>query len=314
LSEAERLIPKVSVCVITYNQEKYIDQCLQSILDQETDFDFEVIVGDDCSTDGTLDIVKKFVESYPSTFRLILQDKNTGGGKNYLDVHAAAKCSYVTHIDGDDLMLPGKLQTQSNFLDNNLGCSLVWHAVMRFKDGEENILDGIDKYRDGITKVSLADYIIGLSGYHSSMMYRASSRGVYGAEEIVMDWLFSAECLYNGYGVLLHECLGMYRVSSGESLSMGDGRRKMRILMVKNMKRVYKSCPHLKKFFFIRSLINFYFFLGARHCRQLEVKEFRLVCFFIVFINPVEIYNCLCKVRKFGKVNTFIVNDSANMK
>ena len=50
--------PKVSVCVITYNQEKYIAQCLQSIVDQETDFDFEIIVGDDCSTDGTREIVR----------------------------------------------------------------------------------------------------------------------------------------------------------------------------------------------------------------------------------------------------------------
>src|SRR5450759_3411095 len=70
-------IPKVSVCVVTYNQEKFIRQCLQSIVDQETDCDFEVIVGDDCSTDGTRDIVREFAERYPTMIKVILQDTNT---------------------------------------------------------------------------------------------------------------------------------------------------------------------------------------------------------------------------------------------
>ena len=53
-------IPKVSICVVTYNQEKFIGQCLQSIVDQVVNFDIEVIVADDCSTDGTRDIIKDF--------------------------------------------------------------------------------------------------------------------------------------------------------------------------------------------------------------------------------------------------------------
>src|SRR4051812_33860573 len=57
--------PKVSVCVITHNHAKFIGQCLQSILDQAVSFDFEVIVGDDASTDGTRDIVLDFAARYP---------------------------------------------------------------------------------------------------------------------------------------------------------------------------------------------------------------------------------------------------------
>ena len=70
--------PKVSVCVVTYNQEKYIRQCLQSIVDQETDFDFEVIVSDDCSMDGTCAIVQEFVEKYPGMVKPIFHDRNMG--------------------------------------------------------------------------------------------------------------------------------------------------------------------------------------------------------------------------------------------
>ena len=61
--------PKVSVCVITFNHEKYIRQCLQSIVDQETNFDFEVIVGDDCSKDGTREVVQEFAGKYLTIFQ-----------------------------------------------------------------------------------------------------------------------------------------------------------------------------------------------------------------------------------------------------
>ena len=110
--------PKMSVCVITYNQERYIGQCLQSLVEQKTDFDFEVIVGDDCSTDGTLAVVQEFVNRYPDIVRTILQPTNTGGSKNYLQVHAAAIGTYVAHVDGDDYALPGKLQAQAEVLED----------------------------------------------------------------------------------------------------------------------------------------------------------------------------------------------------
>jgi len=116
--ELQYKTPKVSVCVITYNQEKYIRQCLQSIVDQETDFDFEVIVGEDCSTDGTRAIVQEFSEKFPNIVKPIYQKKNIdGGGYNFLTVHRAARGEYVAHIDGDDFALPGKLQAQANILE-----------------------------------------------------------------------------------------------------------------------------------------------------------------------------------------------------
>ena len=95
-------MPEVSVCVVTYNQEKYITECLQSVVDQETDFDFEVLVGDDCSTDGTRRIVQEFAEKYPDIIKPILHSKNTGAFHNYVSVHNAAMGKYIAHLDGDD--------------------------------------------------------------------------------------------------------------------------------------------------------------------------------------------------------------------
>lgn len=122
--------PKVSVCVVTYNQKKYIAQCLQSIVDQETDFDFEIIVGDDCSTDGTREIVLGFADKYPGKFRILCHPRNIGAAFNYLRTHEMATGEYVAHIDGDDLMLPHKLQRQANALEENPKCVMVTHDML----------------------------------------------------------------------------------------------------------------------------------------------------------------------------------------
>lgn len=109
--------PKVSVCVVTYNHEKYIAECLQSIVDQETNFDFEVIVGDDCSTDRTREVVQAYVEKYPGKIRTLLHGKNVGAAQNYYSVHNQAKGEYIAHLDGDDYWMQNKLQYQVGLLD-----------------------------------------------------------------------------------------------------------------------------------------------------------------------------------------------------
>ena len=121
--------PKVSVCVVTYNHINFIRQCLQSLVEQQTDFEFEIIVGDDCSTDGTGVIVQEYVDRYPGLVKAIMQPVNVGPTKNYLAVHAAAQGQYIAQLDGDDYALPGKLQAQADCLDSKPYVSFCVHAV-----------------------------------------------------------------------------------------------------------------------------------------------------------------------------------------
>jgi len=200
--------PKVSVCVMTYNQEKYIRQCLQSIVDQKTDFDFEVIVGDDCSTDDTRTIVKEFAEKYPTVIRTIFQEKNTGGTKNYLDVHAAANGEYIAHIDGDDCALPGKLQAQADCLDVNEDVSFAVHAVKIM--GTDKLIGRDARYP---TKGSLRDLLrFGTYFAHSSVMYRKKYRFPHSNEDEVIDYCFYIEFASKGSIFLDRKVLGYYRV------------------------------------------------------------------------------------------------------
>lgn len=94
--------PLISVIIITYNQEMYIEQAAKSVLMQEGDFDLELIIGEDCSTDATRAICQQLQAQYPDKVRLLLQSTNQGLLKNYLSTLQLAKGSYIAQLAGDD--------------------------------------------------------------------------------------------------------------------------------------------------------------------------------------------------------------------
>ncbi len=205
--------PKVSVCVITYNQERYIAQCLQSLVDQQTDFVFEIIVGDDFSTDGTREIVLGFERAYPHIIRTHFQPTNTGGSRNNLEVHALARGRYVAHIDGDDYALPGKLQAQADSLDADDMCNATWHPVDFFDDAGgfcSGTTADLSIFPSG--KVSFDDAIrFGYVGVYSAIMYRRSSLTPIDPARQLLDLYFTWDTLSKGHGRMLPQVLGRYR-------------------------------------------------------------------------------------------------------
>ncbi len=125
---------KVSVSLITYNHERYIAQALEGVLMQQTDFDYEIVVGEDCSTDGTREIVREYQARYPEKIRTILPERNLGqGGMRILvETLRAARGEYVARLDGDDYWTsPHKLQRQVDFLQSShRECSMCFHNVL----------------------------------------------------------------------------------------------------------------------------------------------------------------------------------------
>jgi glycosyltransferase involved in cell wall biosynthesis len=130
---------KVSVIVHTYNHEKFIRQTLDSILNQEVNFQYEVIVGDDASPDSTPQIIQEYQLKFPDIIKPLLHPKNLGGyGKNNtLATLAVCKGQYIAAMDGDDYWTnPLKLQKQVDFLDNNPDFVACFHnALIHFEDG-----------------------------------------------------------------------------------------------------------------------------------------------------------------------------------
>jgi glycosyltransferase involved in cell wall biosynthesis len=130
---------KVSVIVHTYNHEKFIRQTLDSILNQEVNFQYEVIVGDDASPDSTPKIIQEYQAKFPEIIKPLLHPKNLGGyGKNNtLATLAVCQGQYIAAMDGDDYWTNSlKLQKQVDFLDNNPDFVACFHnALIHYEDG-----------------------------------------------------------------------------------------------------------------------------------------------------------------------------------
>lgn len=135
--ELER--PVVSVCMITYNHEKYIAQAIESVLMQETNFKYELVIGEDCSTDDTRYIVRAYGERYPEQIRLLLPERNQGMIANFVSTLNVCRGQYIALLEGDDYWTdPLKLQKQVDFLEEHKECVICFHdAKVIHEDGSK---------------------------------------------------------------------------------------------------------------------------------------------------------------------------------
>lgn len=134
----------VGIFCITYNQEKYIRKCLDGFVNQKTNFKYEAIVYDDCSTDGTREIIKEYAQKYPDIIKPVLSDKNLAQSKGFYyvnqKVYSRMNAKYIAYCEGDDYWTDeNKLQIQVDFLENNPDFTGCFHKSLR-----KNITTGED--------------------------------------------------------------------------------------------------------------------------------------------------------------------------
>lgn len=121
---------KISVLMLTYNHAPYIKKAIDSVLMQKTKYDYEIIIGDDCSTDGTVDILVEYRNRYPNKIKLLLENENKGIKHNVIKTYNACNGEYIAWLEGDDYWLVNdKLEKQVEFLDNNLEYSTCFSRV-----------------------------------------------------------------------------------------------------------------------------------------------------------------------------------------
>jgi glycosyltransferase involved in cell wall biosynthesis len=211
---------RVSVSMITYNQEVYIERAIESALEQVTDFDFEIVIGEDKSTDSTLSICKKYQSLYPEKIRLIERDTNIGGVKNYLETYKACKGTYVAFLEGDDFWIDQKkLQKQADFLDANLDYAICFHNVLQTDHTGELGAPLFDKLPDTTTVRDLCtgDYISTPSCMIRNGQVKELPEWVYSMPGC--DWVFdilNAEC---GKIKYMPEAMAAYRSHSNSMWS-----------------------------------------------------------------------------------------------
>ncbi len=127
---------KVSVLVPVYNLARFIEPCLLSLLEQQTDFEFEVIAIDDGSSDDSWSIMQRLARQWPR-LRILQNKKNIGVCLTIRALLEQARGMYMVYVDGDDLALPGKLQALTNHLDRHPDCGFVYHEAEVF-DSDSN--------------------------------------------------------------------------------------------------------------------------------------------------------------------------------
>jgi len=217
--------PKLTICCLTYNHEKYIEQTLISFLKQKTNFNFKIKIVDDGSTDNTCDIIKYYSNKYPEIFEVTLKNFNTSPEQSFLDLLQNIKTEYVALCEGDDFWTnENKIQKQFDFLEKNKKYSACFHPVsVEFENdfSKNYIFPKIQK-----NFVTLEELIENNCIQTNSVFYRwrfkkENIKNLLPIDSLPGDWylhLLHAEKGDIGY---VNEVMGVYRKHDGGIWSGG---------------------------------------------------------------------------------------------
>ncbi|PWN68327.1 GNAT family N-acetyltransferase [Chryseobacterium phosphatilyticum] len=130
--------PTVSIFVMVYNHAQFLKDCLDSLLEQKTNFNYDIVVGEDCSKDNSREILLGYQNLYPGKFKLLLHPNNIGAIDNQNTIYENCSGKYIAICEGDDYWInPLKLQKQVDFLERNPEYSLSFHKIKELTTKEE---------------------------------------------------------------------------------------------------------------------------------------------------------------------------------
>lgn len=158
--------PLVSINMITYNHAPYVAHAIEGVIRQRTNFPFELIIGEDCSTDGTREIVFDYQKKYPDIIQVITSEKNVGMSKNGLRTTKACQGKYIAFCEGDDYWHnPYKLQKQVDYMESHSGCGMVFTDINIYLDQSNKLIRSLNYYRGFRSPVNISiEQIIGVEG------------------------------------------------------------------------------------------------------------------------------------------------------
>jgi glycosyltransferase involved in cell wall biosynthesis len=217
---------KVSVCVPAFNHEKYIAQMLDGALMQQTDFDFEIVIGDDASTDSTPDIIQQYIARNPGRIRAFLHAENQGpkeprefaGRNNVLQLLKACEGEYVAMCEGDDYWTdPLKLQKQVDFLDKNPDFAISHHNMLvTYEDGSDShSFNAPDQKLVSTIKDILEDkWFMATASWVYRNHFLTNDFAEWHAKAAAGDWAVMIQLAAQGRIGYLPETMGVYRKHS----------------------------------------------------------------------------------------------------
>jgi len=141
--------PLVNIAMITYNHGNFIAQAIEGVLMQKTTFDFQLVIGEDCSTDNTYEICLKYKNEYPEKIVLLHNEINIGVYNNLIKTFNACEAKYLGTCEGDDYWTdPYKLQKQVDFLEKNNDFSMTFHRSSILYENENKIIEANNNFNE----------------------------------------------------------------------------------------------------------------------------------------------------------------------
>lgn len=213
---------KVSIVCITYNQEKYIAQAIESFLMQKTNFDVEIIISDDASSDSTPQIIEEYAKKNPN-IKPILREKNIGAINNYIETLALATGEYVIVNEGDDYFSDeNKIQKQVDFMEANPDYSICFHPVKRvFETGiQKDDVYPTEQVKNLVTAFDFENLLTRANFMQTnSVMYRREAvpdvLQNFPKDILPGDWYLHLMFAKEGKIKFLEDIMSVYRINTG---------------------------------------------------------------------------------------------------
>jgi glycosyltransferase involved in cell wall biosynthesis len=244
-------LPFVSICIQTYEHESYIRECLDGILIQKTTFPFEILLGEDDSTDGTREICIEYAKKYPDKIRLFLHHRENNiyingsptGRFNFVYNFYSARGKYIALCEGDDYWTdPYKLQKQVDFLESDPNYNICFHNVKIHNQSENKIIEDyitreITETTD-ISELSSGNYI------HTTSVVLRNNFIIpkWFSKVPIGDWALYMIILQNKKIKKLDDCMAIYRVTDAGVWS-GKTQAQRKKMLLKSFILVYKNVP-----------------------------------------------------------------------
>lgn len=223
--------PTVSVLMICYNQQEYVGQAIRSVMRQKTTFPVELIIHDDCSTDGTGEVCMQYARRYPESIRYVRNEKNVGLEENFIRAYHLARGKYIAICEGDDYWLGRKkLQRQVRVMEAHPEYAICFHRTLNYymHDGSKSLTA---RERPAVTTL----YDLARKNYISnvSCLYRKQPFELPTWMSQVRTYDYAMHLLNACYGkiVFLPQVMAVYRIHGRSVWSESGAERRYQIAM-----------------------------------------------------------------------------------
>lgn len=254
--------PLVSVIMITYNQKPYIARGIESIIKQKTKFPFELVIGEDCSTDGTREIVLNYQKKHSNLIRVVTSSQNVGMHKNSVRAIEACHGKYMAFCDGDDFWHDiKKLQKQAQYLETHPECGLVHSDQNRYFEEYGLEIESFFKTTNNLPPKNFSVFR-GWNGYNiltSTVMARKN----------LVDTVISDSNIYKN-----EKYIGGTDIPMFIELSILSGVHYMHEAMSTYTVRIESACNMQslpRKAAFVKAVIDCYLYLARKHNVESEI-------------------------------------------